>query len=178
MRRALCAALVIFSTWGVAHAETDLTDEDYRYLNDLHHKLSRMRRQMDTLMKDILPAADAQGVALAGDLGLDIRVDVSTDDKNIYVRADLPGMEKNRIDITLERYRFLKIAGSRETASKASASGVVRQERSYGKFERTIELPAEGVSEGIKATYKDGVLDVVIPKKKETPGEKIKINVQ
>jgi len=61
--------------------------------------------------------------------------------------------------------RFLRISGSREMLKSQTAPGVVRQERFFGSFEKTVELPCEVENSGINAIYKDGVLEITIPKK-------------
>ncbi len=177
MKKGILAIVLVTLTLGTAYAVTDLTDEDYEYLDNLHNKLVRMKRHMDRLMKDVITAYPSGGEGILKDLGEDVRVDISQDDNNVIVKADLPGMEKDKIDITLEKNNILRIAGSRETAKRETAPGVVRQERTFGKFSRTVELPCEVISDGIRAAYKDGVLEVVIPKKKNVKEEKIKINV-
>jgi HSP20 family protein len=94
------------------------------------------------------------------------------------VKADLPGMEKDKINIALESGRVLKISGSREMLKSQNAPGVVRQERFFGSFEKTVELPCEVENFGISATYKDGVLEITIPKKAQAKENKIKISVK
>jgi HSP20 family protein len=177
MKKIILFAVLILSTIGIVYAETAPTEEDYKNLEEMRLKLGRMRREMDKFMKDVIATYPDDG-SLSGLYGQDIRVDVTENDKDILVKADLPGMEKDKIDITLEKARYLKIAGSRDVAKKESSPGLVRQERSSGRFQRVVELPAECLNDGIKATYKNGVLEVVIPKKAKTKEEEVKINIQ
>jgi HSP20 family protein len=116
--------------------------------------------------------------AVLPDFGQDVRVDVVENENNIVVTADLPGMDKSKIDITLDQGRILTIAGTREMVSQKTAPGMVRQERMVGKFQRAVELPAECMNDGIKANYKDGVLTVDIQKKKLPKKEVVKVKVQ
>jgi HSP20 family protein len=177
MKKILITALILAGCACVSLAVTELTEEDYKDINKLRQKIVRMKREMDTLMKDIIATYPAQGEGLAGGFGQDVKVDVTEDAKNIMVTADLPGMEKDKIDVILEKNKILKISGMRETMTKEEAPGMVRQERSLGKFERILELPSEGMVEGIKATYQNGVLKLVIPKKEESKQEKVKVKV-
>lgn len=154
------------------------TEEDYKNLDKLRSELMRMRRETDRFVRDVMATYPAQDRAAVAGFGEDVRVDVSETAGAIIVKADLPGMDKDKIDITLTNNRMLKISGSREIEKKEQAPGMVRQERAIGKFERSLELPAECSSDGIKAAYKNGVLDIMIPKKEPSKEERIKIKVQ
>ena len=178
MKKIMIAILVMAVAASCAYAVTYPTDQDYKNLDDLREKLVRMKREMDKFMKDIISTYPNQAVGTTDIFGQDVRVDVAESDKDVIVRADLPGMDKDRIDVTLENNKMLKIAGSREIAKKESAPGVIKQERMSGHFERVIELPVECLSEGIRATYKNGVLEIVIPKKPAAKAETVKISVQ
>jgi len=105
-------------------------------------------------------------------------VDVMEKPDNIIVKADLPGMEKDKIEVTLMNSRILKIGGSRDMVREEQAQGAVRQERLSGKFERILELPAECLNKGIKAAYNNGVLEIDIPKRKSVKKETVKVKVQ
>lgn len=151
------------------------TDEDYENLDALRAKIVRMKREMDKFMRDIISTYPQEGGYDA--FGQDIRVDMTQTDADVIVRADLPGMSKDKIDITLEKNRILRIAGMRDVERKVTAPGVIRQERMQGRFERVLELPVECKGDGIKATYKDGVLEVVIPKAETAKEKPVKISV-
>jgi HSP20 family protein len=156
-------------------ASSDTTAQD---LSTLRKKLSRVKREMDLLIKDMVSGASMASDAALKDFAGDVSVDILQNEKNVMVRADLPGMEKDKINITLESGRFLKISGSREMLKSQAAPGVVRQERFFGSFEKTAELPCEVENAGISATYKDGVLEVTIPKKAQVKENKVRISVK
>ena len=177
MKKIALAIFLLVAFTDITLAQTTRDDQDSLDMLKVREKIVRTKREFDKLMKDVLSTySDNEGTLLSG-FGQDVKVDVMDTGKNMIVKADLPGMEKDKIDITLERGRFLKIAGSREMMKSQTAPGIVRQERSVGKFERTIELPSEGMSQGLMASYKDGVLEIVIPKKAPTQEETIKIKV-
>ena len=178
MKKLITFTLFLILISGVTLADTGPTEQDYQNLDQMREKLVRMRREMDRFMKDIVgPYADMDkgGVKM---LNPEVRVDVTENDKDIVVKADLPGMTKDKIEITLERDKILTIAGSRGVVTKQESPGIVRQERSSGRFERRIELPAECEASGIKATYEAGVLQIILPRKKGAKEETIKVNVQ
>ena len=147
-------------------------------LTALRTKIVKMKREMDKLIKDIVATTPTVTDTVFGDFGQDVRVDVVETDNNIIVTADLPGMDKTKIDVVLEQGKILTISGAREVVQSQTAPGMVRQERMVGKFQRVIELPADCMNEGIKANYKDGVLAVEIPKKKMPKKETVKVKVQ
>jgi HSP20 family protein len=177
MKKMIFALILCASMAGIAYAETGPTEQDYKNLDELRVKLSRMRREMDRFMRDII--SDYPGQAVSVDVvGQGVRVDVSETDKDVLVKVDLPGMDKSKMEITLDNNKILKISGDREEYKKEETPSMVKQERMSGHFERVLELPVECLSEGIKATYKNGVLDIAIPKKEPGKKETVKINVQ
>ncbi len=101
-------------------------------------------------------------------------VDVCEDKDNVLVRADLPGLKKEEIDLSILG-RTLTIRGEKKGESEVKEENYHRVERSYGLFQRTVALPSD-VDEGqVEASYKDGVLAVKLPKKEEVKGKKIAI---
>jgi len=178
MKRLLAAILFLAVFAGSGYAVSMPTEEDYQNLDQLRAKLVRMRKEIDKFMKDIVGPYSDMDKTGAGIFGQDVRVDVTENDNNIIVRADLPGMSKDKIDITLANDRVLTIAGSREVITQKNSPGVVRQERMSGQFERVLQLPNDCESQGIKAMYNEGVLEIVLPKKKNVKEEKIKVNIQ
>ena len=178
MKKILLSVLFSVLFTGSAWAETGPTEQDYQNLDQVREKLVRMRREMDKFMKEIVgPYADINKNNM-GVFGQDVRVDVTENDKDVIVKADLPGMSKDKIDIILEKNKILKISGSRDVMTKQEGLGVIRQERMSGYFDRALELPAECESEGIRATYKEGVLEIILPKKKNVKEDTIKVSVR
>jgi len=179
MKKIAAVILVGIFLAGLGFSDTvsrdDTTAQD---LSTLRKKLSRVKREMDLLIKDMVSGASMASDAVLKDSAGDVSVDILQNEKDVIVKADLPGMEKDKINIALERGRFLKISGSREMLKTLNAPGVVRQERFFGSFEKTMELPCEVESFGIGATYKDGVLEITIPKKAEAKENKVKIIVK
>lgn len=168
---------VIFA--GSVLAVTPSQDGDvYKDLDQLKLQIRKMKREMSDLMKEITQDYPGDSKVLAGGWGQDIQIDISQTQNDVLVKADLPGMDKDKIEVTLEQNRMLKIAGSRDVSKSQTSPGVVIQERSRGAFSRTIELPAECRSDGIKASYNNGVLDITIPKKLPAKEDTVKIKIQ
>ena len=101
-------------------------------------------------------------------------VDVSEGKKNIIVKAEIPGVEKEGIDISLDG-RLLTIHGEKRHEKEESDEHYHRVESSFGLYKRTIELPADVDESEVDAKYKNGVLKIKFRKAKETETKKIKI---
>ena len=99
-------------------------------------------------------------------------VDVFAREGDLVVRAELPGIDPEKdVDISLQD-GYLTIQGQRRYQQKTERKDYYRVETSYGAFSRTIALP-EGVKEDdIKATYENGILEVVVPKAAELTSPK------
>ncbi len=153
--------------------------QDEKNLEILSKRLIRMKKGMDKFVKDMTTVySGAAGDTGTAPFGSDVKVDIVENDKDFLVTADLPGMEKDKIDVVLEGGKMLKISGMRSVEKKVEAPGVVRQERMEGRFERILELPAECKGEGIIASYNNGVLEITIPKKEPAQKEAVKVKVQ
>ena len=163
----------------VASAQDQYDENTSREMTALRKKIGQMKREMDLLMRDIMSTPPVMTEPPAAVFGSDIYVDILQNDKYVTVKADLPGMDKDKIDIVLEGDKFLKISGSREMVKSEKTPNVIKQERFSGKFSKVIELPCEVMPTGISATYKEGVLEITIPKKAAAPKEEtVKISVK
>ena len=91
------------------------------------------------------------------------RVDVIDREKEILVRAELPGVEKKDLEVNLSG-QLLTIKGESHREEKESEGEFFRSEISRGAFRRTIRLPEEVEEKGVKAEFKDGMLEVRMPK--------------
>jgi HSP20 family protein len=94
-------------------------------------------------------------------------VDVAENEKAYEVKAEIPGMKKEDIKVNLEN-DVLTIQGEKKEETDKKEKNVQLSERVYGRFQRSFRLPKQTKSEAIKATYKDGVLTLEIPKAEET----------
>jgi HSP20 family protein len=104
-------------------------------------------------------------------------VDIHEAEDALVVKADLPGMKESDLDVRVEN-NTLTIRGERKFESEVKEENYLRVERSYGGFTRSFSLPNTIKSEGISATYENGVLAVKLPKREETKPRQVKVNVQ
>lgn len=95
----------------------------------------------------------------------------------LVVRADLPGLSKDDVDVEIEN-GVLTVSGERRQDFEDNREGLYRSERSYGTFARSIALP-EGVNEEqCDATFRDGVLEITLPKPKDEQTRRRRIDVK
>lgn len=101
-------------------------------------------------------------------------LDLFEDENHLTVTAELPGMKKEAIDISLQD-NILTIAGERRNEKKYEGSQTTREERVFGRFTRSLTLPKQVDPAKVKATYKDGVLTVTLPKTEEAKPRQIEV---
>ncbi len=104
------------------------------------------------------------------------RVDVDESDDEIAVSAELPGLEEKDVEVSLDE-DVLTISGEKRDEWEDKRKNAYISERSYGRFERSIPLPAGVDRENVKARFKKGVLHVTIPKTQEARADRKQIPV-
>ncbi len=142
--------------------------------SDPWDEFDSMSRRINSLMRHAFTFGSPliAGFPADSDLNFTPAIDIEETGNTYIVKSDLPGLEKDKISISVAR-GMLTIEGMRETSSekKDDASGFYAQERSYGAFHRSVPLPGPVDESNIKADYKNGVLVISLPKSKvsETP---------
>ena len=112
----------------------------------------------------------------APSLSLRPAVDVLEEDNHEVVKADMPGMERGDVKVVVRDGR-LSIEGSRKESHDEKRQGMTRSERFVGAFSRSFNLPSWVDAARITANYKNGVLEVVIPKTETARPKEIEIKV-
>ncbi len=103
-------------------------------------------------------------------------LDVAETKSDVIVKAEIPGMDPKDIEISLSQ-GVLTIKGEKKQESEEKEEDYRLVERSYGSFTRSIQLPTEIQEDKINASYKNGVLKVILPKSEEAKKKEIKIQV-
>ena len=103
-------------------------------------------------------------------------VDVTETKDEIVVRAEVPGMTKEDISVTLQD-NVLTLRGEKKQEKRELDAAFHRLERSYGSFVRSFTLPTLVQADKVKAAYKDGVLTITLPKAEEVRPKEISISV-
>ena len=140
------------------------------------HDLMNIRDEMSRLFDNFFAGLPERGKELLGG-EWSPSVDVSETDEEVVVTAELPGVKQDEVDITITD-DVLTLKGEKKEEKEVKEKNYHRVERTYGSFQRSIGLPT-GVEAGkAKATYKDGVLCITIPKAEEAKPKQIKIDVE
>lgn len=103
-------------------------------------------------------------------------LDVAEDKENITVKADLPGVKQSDIDVSVVG-DVLNIRGERKQENEVREKKYHRLERFYGSFTRSLTLPGYADASKVSANYKEGILEIVIPKTERAKPRQIKVDV-
>ena len=107
---------------------------------------------------------------------LTMKIDVSEDDKGFSVKADIPGAKKEDIQVDVDEDRVSVRAEVKQEKEEKKGEKIVYSERSYGMVSRSFSLPAAVDAKGAKAEYKDGVLNLMLPKKSNGSAKRIAVS--
>jgi HSP20 family protein len=142
-------------------------------------ELEDMRRDMERLFEEVFepsrrrrhwwPKPPEGGIVVPN-------IDMYDRKTEIVVKAELPGVERDKIDLTITR-DAITIKGEIRREEETKEEDYYSREISYGNFTRSLTLPSEVESEKAKATFRNGILEVVLPKKEEAKPKEIKVEV-
>jgi HSP20 family protein len=141
---------------------------------DLFDNLEDFQREVNRLFdfRSSRPAKD--GISAAGWMPA---VDVVDEKDSIRVKADLPGLTKEGIEVSVDN-GMLTIKGEKKEEKETREKDYIRSERYYGAFHRSFTLPAGVDAQKVNAVYKDGVLDITLPKREDAKTKQIKVDVK
>ena len=137
---------------------------------------ARVRHNMDEMFSDVLRSWIGP-VNLNGNGSFLPQVDIKDTAKEIRVTAELPGLEQKDIEVSIVD-GSLRLKGEKQEEHEEEKSDLYCSERRYGAFERVIPLPVEVEADQIKASYRNGVLKVVLPKSKDAQSSRRVISVE
>lgn len=140
-------------------------------------------RGFDTLakrMNDFIGEFERDSFFRGGNLGnrafLPV-VDIKEDDKHIYLKAEIPGINKEDIKVSINEDNMLMIRGEKKFEEKQENETFIRMERSFGEFTRSFLLPENVKDEDIKAKFDNGVLEIILEKIEPTKPKEIEVNI-
>jgi HSP20 family protein len=145
----------VLTPWANVERLTDLRDEIDRLFESPLNELTRT----SNLLSGWTPA-----------------LDVLEDKDNFTIKAELPGMKKEDIEVSLHD-GSLSISGERKSETKHEEAEVYRAERFFGRFQRTVTLPVAVAVDKVKAQYKDGILTVTLAKTEQAKPKQIDVSV-
>lgn len=132
-------------------------------------EVDTLRRQMDRLFDELTePGSDRPTWAPA--------VELKDAGANLVLRVQLPGVEAKDLDVQVTQ-ETVTLLGEHRYEQQAQENGYYKSEFRYGKFHRVIDLPAAVQNENVQANYKDGILQLTLPKVVETRNKAVKINL-
>jgi len=140
-------------------------------------EIARWEQQMERRFADLLTGRitrlwDEEDAEIA-----EPALDLYEDDNEIVVKAEMPGMTKDDIQISFAD-NVLTIRGEKKKEEEESGKNYYRSERVYGAFVRSLVLPAEVNPDKARAVFKNGVLEIRMPKTESAKKKEIKVNVQ
>jgi len=109
--------------------------------------------------------------------GFSPRIDITEDDKNLFVHAEIAGMGKSDVKVSVNEDRMLILKGEKKKAEKKDDVNFLRNERVFGEFERSFMLPDNVDVEKIQAKYDSGILELVIPKMEPPKPKEINVEI-
>ncbi|KUK95602.1 MAG: Heat shock protein Hsp20 [Methanothrix harundinacea] len=145
-----------------------ISEPESRYMPEIRRVQDKMNQLIEDFMSESPVAPGTFGDVMAP------LADVKETDEEVVVTMDLPGMDKGDVDISVTE-NSLEVRAERKTEKEEKAEEFYKKERTFSRFERSLTLPAEVKAEEAKASLKDGVLKVHLPKVEMTARKKVRI---
>ena len=146
------------------------------FTSSLIEPLSRLRSEVDRLFDDFPFRLPAFQFGTSAAVGMPA-IEMTETAKAYKITAELPGMEADDVEVSFED-GMLRIAGEKKEEREENERGYRLSERSYGAFERLIELPAAADDDKMKAKFRNGVLTVTVAKDASAPKQARRIAVE
>ncbi len=139
-----------------------------------NQEIDKLRRDIDRLFDRLW---DDFGVPLSTRIEREIpSIDLSETEDTLIIRAEVPGINPEDLEISITD-NILTIRGEMKQVDNEKRGDYHRMERRYGYFSRTLQLPCKIVTENVQATYKKGVLSIVMPKCEQVSAPVIRIKI-
>ena len=136
-------------------------------------EVNSLQRQLNRLFDDALSTENWDNFS---NLSKIPAAELSETDDALLLKLEVPGMEAKDLDIQVMADK-VAIAGERKSETKSEDKGVTRSEFHYGKFSRVIPLPSRIQNTNVTAEYKDGILNVTLPKSEDEKNKVVKVNL-
>ena len=136
-------------------------------------EMNSLQRQLNRLFDDALTPDNWNNF---GNWSNFPSAEITEKNDAFYLKLEIPGMEAKDLDIQVMADR-VAIAGERKSETKSEENGRTRSEFRYGKFQRVIPLPARIQNTDVKAEYKNGILNLTLPKSEAEKNKVVKVNI-
>ena len=152
--------------------ELDVWNRDFPMARGLHSFQREMNRMLDQFFRgDIFEEQEGTGLTFMP------AVDFSETKDSYVIKAELPGLKKDEVKVTLNN-NIVTITGEKKSEYEKKEGNYHRIERSFGMFERSVSIPGAIKSDAIDAKYADGLLTLTLPKTEETKQKTIDVKVK
>jgi len=141
---------------------------------DPFREMNTLQREINRLFADSMTREGKDETGLVQEKSWMPAVDISENEKEFLVKAELPGLEQKDIEVSLEENR-LTIKGEKKFEQEEKGENYLRREMTYGSFYRAFNITAPIKEDGIKANYKSGILEITLPKEEKAQPKKIEI---
>ncbi len=134
-------------------------------------EINSLQREMNSLFDSLVPITSdrlSSGFAPAAEM--------SETPEAVNLKLEIPGMDAKDIDIQVAA-ESIAISGERKSETKTEADGMTRSEFRYGSFRRVIPLPSRVKNTEVNAEYKDGILNLTLPKASAEKNKVVKVNL-
>lgn len=136
-------------------------------------EMTTLQNQLNRLFDDVLTPNYRED---SGNLAKFPAAELTETEEALHLKLEVPGMEAKDLDIQVTVDR-VAIGGERKSATKSEENGTTRSEFRYGKFSRVIPLPVRIQNANVIASYKDGILNLTLPKADEEKNKVVKIDL-
>jgi HSP20 family protein len=134
-------------------------------------EIDSLQREMNRVFDSLVPrTTDSLNSAFAP------AAEMEETPEAIHLKLEVPGMDAKDIDIQVSA-EAVSISGERKEEMKTEENGMTRSEFRYGSFRRVIPLPARVENNNVNAQYKDGILNLTLPKAEEEKNKVVKVNI-
>ncbi len=142
---------------------------------DPFRDLSAIQERMNQIFEDALSRSRGRDEGIRTGMWTPA-VDIYENSDSVVVKAELPGVEKDQISVEVKD-GILSLRGERKFEKEVKEESYHRIERAYGTFQRSFSLPVSVDQENVTAQFRDGVLEVKLPKKEQAKPKQIKVDV-
>jgi HSP20 family protein len=136
-------------------------------------EMNSLQRQLNRLFDDVMTPNHWDDF---GNFSKIPAAELTETDDALHLKLEVPGMSAKDLDIQVMADR-VAIAGERKEETKTEENGKTRSEFRYGKFQRVIPLPVRIQNTNVTADYKDGILNLTLPKAEEERNKVVKVNL-
>lgn len=139
-----------------------------------YREMNSLQRQIDRIFDDMVVGNNWRNFDNFSKVPA---AELSETEDALHLKLEVPGMEASNFDIQVSR-DSISVSGERKKEFLSEEKGVTRSEFGYGKFQRIIPLPVKIQNTNVKAEYKDGILNLTLPKAEAEKNKVVKVNLQ